>query len=331
MAGTSAQDAHGGHDPQPALSAGAAARRLGVAVATLRSWDRRHGLGPRGHAAGAHRRFSPADMERLEAVCRLVARGVPVAEAARVVTAGAEATGPGREPRPESDPQSSPESSENRGRQPNGRQVDARARGLARCAIRLDAPGVLETVESVLARDGVVRAWEEVIQPALAAVGRKWTESDGRYVEVEHLLSWSVTVALHRVRPTIPDGGALSAVDPRAGRGVLLACAPGEWHCLALDALAAALMQRGVPVRMLGAAVPADALAAAARRGGPATLVVWAQVPQTAAAADLAALAATPGLTVCTAGPGWLGRQPSDTLFLPTLGEAVAACTADSR
>ena len=32
--------------PDPGLSAGEVARRLGVAVTTVRTWDRRYGLGP---------------------------------------------------------------------------------------------------------------------------------------------------------------------------------------------------------------------------------------------------------------------------------------------
>ena len=38
------------------LPVAAVARRLGVAPATLRTWDRRYGLGPSVHAPGAHRR-----------------------------------------------------------------------------------------------------------------------------------------------------------------------------------------------------------------------------------------------------------------------------------
>ena len=39
------------------LTVAAVARRLGVAPATLRTWDRRYGLGPSSHEAGEHRRY----------------------------------------------------------------------------------------------------------------------------------------------------------------------------------------------------------------------------------------------------------------------------------
>ncbi|MEI7631157.1 MAG: MerR family transcriptional regulator, partial [Actinomycetes bacterium] len=50
------------------LTVAAVARRLGIAPATLRTWDRRYGLGPAEHQVGAHRRYSAADLARLEQV-----------------------------------------------------------------------------------------------------------------------------------------------------------------------------------------------------------------------------------------------------------------------
>ena len=37
------------------LTVAAVARRVGVAPSTLRTWDRRYGLGPSEHVAGNHR------------------------------------------------------------------------------------------------------------------------------------------------------------------------------------------------------------------------------------------------------------------------------------
>ena len=60
------------------------AHRLGVAPATLRTWDRRYGLGPSSHEAGEHRRYSDEDLARLAAMRRLVVSGVPPQQAALV-------------------------------------------------------------------------------------------------------------------------------------------------------------------------------------------------------------------------------------------------------
>jgi DNA-binding transcriptional MerR regulator len=80
-------------DPEPApydardlagLAPAAVARRLGVAPATLRTWDRRYGLGPSSHIAGAHRRYTLEDVGRLLLMRELTLDGVGPAEAARL-------------------------------------------------------------------------------------------------------------------------------------------------------------------------------------------------------------------------------------------------------
>src|SRR6185312_4521850 len=69
-----------------AYSAGAVARRLGVAVTTLRTWHQRYGMGPSLHEPGHHRRYTEQDIERLEVMQRLIVEGVAPGEAARWVS-----------------------------------------------------------------------------------------------------------------------------------------------------------------------------------------------------------------------------------------------------
>ena len=76
-----------GSAPTPTLTVAAVARRLGVAPPTLRTWDRRYGLGPSAHTAGAHRRYSPADVARLMVMRRLTLEGVSPADAAKIAVA----------------------------------------------------------------------------------------------------------------------------------------------------------------------------------------------------------------------------------------------------
>ncbi|GLY13143.1 MerR family transcriptional regulator [Kineosporia rhizophila] len=75
--------------PSPTLTVAAVARRLGVAPPTLRTWDRRYGLGPSAHTAGAHRRYSPADVARLMVMRRLTLEGVAPSDAAKIALATA--------------------------------------------------------------------------------------------------------------------------------------------------------------------------------------------------------------------------------------------------
>lgn len=313
----SASSPHAAPDAdEPRLTIRAAAGRLGVAVPTLRSWERRYGLGPEPRTPGAHRRYSAADMARLEHFCRLVGEGVATGDAARAALARTEAAAPAAAERDGADAERDAADAEPVGT--GAGPSPGRARGVARCAMRLDQAGTLAVLDESLSRDGVIAAWETTIEPALLAVGRKWTESQGRYVEVEHLLSWCIMAALHRVRTASPT-------KPTARR-VLLACSPDEWHSLPLEVLAAALRERGAAVSMLGAAVPAEALSDAVSRIDPACVVVWSQTQSTAEPARLPVPGEGSHCRVRAAGPGWLGARPPLAGVLLSAAEALDAC-----
>ncbi|MET9696842.1 MerR family transcriptional regulator [Streptomyces sp. NPDC006529] len=306
--------------PEPAawpLSTGAVARRLGVSPTTLRSWERRYAIGPARREDGRHRRWTPDDIARLDLMCHLTSQGVPPAEAARAALGAApgRAQEPAPDPAPVTPPAPAPApdpapAAPPAAKAPGGRnalplgEVRTECRGLARAAVRLDAPAVAELLEAALAAHGPVTAWEEIIAPTLHAVGRKWASSGERYVEVEHLLSWHVSGALRRVRP---------AAEAAGRSPVLLACAPGEQHSLPMEALCAALCARGLPVRMFGPDLPAEALHEAVRRIGPCAVVLWSQVRTTA---DRALVRSVAGIEwglrgarahprMLLAGPGW--------------------------
>src|SRR3954466_16377778 len=72
----------------------AVARALGVAPATLRTWDRRYGVGPSGHREGQHRRYTEVDLSRLEMMRQLLLQGVSTADAARAATTTQRDEGP---------------------------------------------------------------------------------------------------------------------------------------------------------------------------------------------------------------------------------------------
>ena len=311
-----------GLPPSARLTVAAVARRLGLAPATLRTWDRRYGLGPSEHVAGSHRRYTPADLERLTAMRRLTLEGVAPAEAARVVRAGTEAPGspplpaplPGRDGRLEL-PVRRPG--------PGGRVLplagaDAVVRGLGRAAMALDARAVTAGVREQVERHGVLRTWDAVLRPLLVAVGARWAAT-GEGVEVEHLLSECAGGVLREV--------AGRSDEPVGRRPVLLTCAPDEQHALPLHALAAALAEQGLASRTLGAALPAEALLAAVRRTGPAVLFVWSQLDSTAAPDVLAELPVTrPATAVLVGGPGWQrALLPRRATMAHDLPQAVAA------
>lgn len=330
--------------PRAAMTSGAVARRLGVSPTTLRSWDRRYGLGPAIRPEGRHRRWTPQDIAMLEQMCRLTAGGVPPAEAARLVRSAPEPTAapvpdeasppeaapPPDDARPPADAAAAPTP----GRRyrnassalPLG-DVRRECRGLARAAVRLDAQEVQDRLNALVGEHGLVPVWEEVMVPTLRAVGRKWELSDDRYVEVEHLLSWHISTTLRSAPLLRPRG-----LPPRDSAPVLLACMPNEQHTLPLEALNAALGEHGLSTRMLGGAVPFEALVAAVRRTGPSGVVLWSQARSTAGTAHARHVAgmewgpagARRRALVLPVGPGWGRSVPKGFAHCGGLREAVA-------
>ncbi|MCW3839470.1 MerR family transcriptional regulator [Micromonospora yasonensis] len=313
-----------------ALSAGAVARRLGVAVTTLRTWHQRYGLGPSEHIPGQHRRYTPADLARLEIMRRLTADGVTPAEAARwarhVPAAGPPDLGAAlrRQLRLDvSDTTRRPEAGGLAGTRDGGGttipvgRAGPVARGLARAAMRLDSVAVGETIAHALAADGVVATWDGLLRPVLAGIGERHAATAG-LIEVEHLMSRCVSEALT----------AVARAHPTTGPGrILLACADEEQHTLPLEALAAGLAEAGVGYRMLGARVPVAALVEAVARTGPAAVVLWSHTEATAEPYQLAALLTAPRrpLLVLAAGPGWRADAlPAGVVRPVDLTEAIA-------
>lgn len=267
------------------------ARRLGVAPATLRTWARRYGLGASLHTTGAHRRYTPADVERLDQVQRLVTRGVPLASAAAAVLRGSVDL---PEPGQVSD---TPKGPSGGGVVIALPQADAPTRGLARAATALDSGECARIMSGSIARRGVIATWDDVVRPVLQSIGSKWQRTD-QGVEVEHALSHSVIAVFAHAGEML--------TKPVNSRPIILACTTDEQHSLPLYAMYAALAERNISARVLGARVPADSLAHAIERTGPAAVIVWSQLTETADVAYLESLPKTrPPVTVIAAGPGW--------------------------
>lgn len=282
--------------PRAVWTAAAVARRLGVAPGTLRSWTQRYGIGPAAHTPGRHRRYTAADVAELDAVRGLVDQGVALSAAVEIVRsqrrtgtrAGrADPVAPARTP---------------------GTVAD-----LVAAASRLDAESGIEIVTAALDRDGVLVAWDELCRPALTGLDAA-VAGDRGCVDAHLLLSWVLTTCL---RPR----GALRGPGP-----VLLACTAGEQHTLGLEVLHAALAERRVPARMLGASVPRPALTHAAAQLQPRAVVLWAHRPTTARPEVLGGLREHCD-TVLAAGPGWPSELPTAVGRVDSLPAALALTT----
>jgi len=265
-----------------ALTVAAVARRLGVAPATLRTWDRRYGLGPTDHSTGEHRRYTAGDIARLTLMRKLVISGVSPAEAAQRALAF--------------DGESSAEVISTT----LAKEVTVReelVETVLRAARAYDRNFVEELLRSEMQMRGITNTWNEVIVPLLILLGDEWADA-GTGIETEHLVSEIIKRLLQEWNT--------NDVDPINPRPVLLACIGEEMHSLPLYALAAALSERKIQAQFLGARTPIEAISAVVKRSAPPAIFLWAQLNKNG---DLTALDQIPSIRpaprVVIGGPGW--------------------------
>ena len=278
------------------LTVAAVARRIGVAPATLRTWDRRYGLGPSDHQAGSHRRYCPGDLAKLTLMRRLISAGVAPAEAAAQALAHVG----------EIKVEQLLKSCESR---------EDIVVSIVNSANSLDRNFVESILQEDIEKYGVIDSWQEVMVPVLVIVGDAWAAT-GTGIEVEHLLSETI-IGILRNR-------AKSLESPINARPVLLASVGEENHSLAIHALHAALAEAQVECNFLGARTPLAALTSMISRSAPPAVFLWAQLPKNGVPIffrDIPAIRPSP--RVILGGPGWDRRECSD---MPFADDLTLAC-----
>jgi transposase-like protein len=228
---------------QPALAVAEVARRLGVAPATLRTWDRRYGLGPTAHPAGSHRRYTIDDIARLMVMRSLTLGGVAPADAARAALAtrswfAADASfaailsspAPSRPATHTVPPVPSA-----------GRPETTSPTLLVDAALRDDAPACRRLLAAM--PGDVASWWTELVEPARASLAAR-TVFARAGEDPEWVLDSAALGALRR--RAAPARGS-SPGEPL----VLLLTAPHERRPLALHALATALSDHGLDARLV--------------------------------------------------------------------------------
>ena len=116
---------------------------LGVSPSTLRTWERRYGLGPAQREAGERRRYQPEDVDRLRALIHHVRAGMSAAEAAKRALAESTLL-PRRGP--------------------------ANAAQLRSVALSDDYHRLEEVIEAAVASHGLVHTWSRFVEPALKSL-----------------------------------------------------------------------------------------------------------------------------------------------------------------
>ena len=279
------------------MTVAAVARRICVAPATLRTWDRRYGLGPSSHEAGEHRRYCPTDLAQLTMMRRLIISGVAPADAAIRAKAhtGSVAV-------------------ENLVEEFEVREdvVDS----LHRAAKSLDKNFVETLLRKDIADNGVIASWTEVIVPLLFLVGDEWAAT-GTGIEVEHMLSEIIKRLLRE--------GVAQIKEPVNAQPVLLASVGEELHCLAIHALAAALAEKKIETFFLGARTPLEAISGMVKRAAPPAVFLWAQLEQNSDPKYFTDLPVVrPAPRVIVGGPGWDEKECSEVVIAQDLTHACA-------
>lgn len=261
-----------------------ASELLGVPEATLRTWERRYGLGATGRSSSGYRLYDDSALARLSHMQRLVTDGWTASQAADST----------RRAYPvEQTPQaqaadvawSAPPLA---GGTPEGR---LRAAANAFDARSLDA--TLDDRFSSAAFEHVVDQW---LLPSLRDLGEAW-ESGEVSVAGEHFVS-------HAVSRRLAAGYDAAGQSP-GGPGVVVGLPPGSRHELGLLAFAAAARRAGIATTYLGADVPVPDWGAAVRPTTVAAAVL--SIPMegdasAAAEASAAIRAARPDLVVAVGG-----------------------------
>ena len=272
------------------------AHRLGVAPATLRTWDRRYGLGPSSHEAGEHRRYTEEDLARLAAMRRLVVSGVPAQQAAQLAKSASVSLD---EPLP----------------LPKFQDREDVVAAIVRALDGIDSAFVEALIRREILSCGIIQTWNEILVPALVLIGKRWEET-GSGIEVEHLFSEIVKRIMRDCSNEIES--------PRNPKPVLLASIGDEHHCLAIHALAAALAEENIATHFLGARTPVEALADMVRKTHPPVVFLWAQLRKNA---DYSAMSALPALRpaprLILGGPGW---QPDKVVGATVVENLHEAC-----
>jgi methylmalonyl-CoA mutase cobalamin-binding subunit len=227
-------------DPDDGLSIGALAEQSGVAVETIRAWERRYGRPAPMRRPSGHRRYRAAEVDWLRRVAHALALGGRPRDVVRAaprrlaaILAADPASGAGA-------------AWIDAARALDG---DALRRRLRRAARRLSATEFVGGVAGPLA----------------AALGRAWAE---RRISVrhEHLATSVLLEELRRLRAdSAPRRGAVA---------VVLATLPGERHSIGIEMAAVVAAHAGARCVLLGADAPLEEIAASAADTGAAIVAI---------------------------------------------------------
>ena len=286
------------------LTVASVARRLGIAPATLRTWDRRYGLGPSSHVEGEHRKYDGKDLARLTLMRKLIVQGYSPCDAAEVALKS-KAKGS--------------ETSLNTTQEVESADCSELIESLLKAARVYDRSYIENTLRDQINKQGIINTWNGLIVPVLIAVGNEWAEL-GTGIEIEHLLTEIITRLMQSSNQT-PD-------LPINSRPVLLACIGEEMHTLALYTLGAALAERNIQSQFLGARTPISAVGAVVKKSAPPAVFLWAQLAKNGKSEVIGDIPKIrPAPRIILGGPGWRKSSRKSVVRVDCLDSAITEIT----
>lgn len=334
--------------PLPALTVSAVAARLGVAPSTLRTWDRRYSLGPSDHTAGAHRRYSAADIARLMIMRRLTLEGVAPADAARIARATAvdnqlpDALLSGEDTYLPGVPFGlKPSGGVRNGKNAHSSEIDevkqrvrftpaqlasrshdAKLRtALLEAATDFDEVAAIQLVHSISEVRGIADMWVHVVKGAvIQLLGSSDMVQPGMdplsVIESAVMTSLRRTARKERERAAGKSGAKTSAkaqAESPTAPQIMVCAGPDEVSTVGAHVLAAALNQSGTRAAVLLGQVRETVLRDTLEKRPPKVIVVvaWTEPSRHMRAAVEYSLKHAPHIPVLLTGPGWPRQTPT--------------------
>ena len=273
-----------------------AAEQVGVSVSTLRSWERRYGIGSPQRTDSGYRLYDEHAVRELSIMQALVAEGWAVRAAA--------------------------EEAQRRGAAPVDTVSYSPDQTLVEVAEAFDVAALNALLDERFGSMSFEAAVDGWLLPALRDLGAAW--ASGRVsVAGEHLVSYSVVRRLSAAYDAAGGNGS----GPDDAPSVVLGLPPGSRHELGLLAFATAARRLGLPTTYLGADVPLDAWRAAVT-AAPVACAVLAlpstdqqdQLEETVAAIT----GARPGTLIAVGGNAQVVAPPSCLRLGHQVGPAAA-------
>lgn len=315
-----------GSTPIPALSVSAVASRLGVAPSTLRTWDRRYGLGPSAHVAGAHRRYSGADISRLMIMRKLTLEGVSPSEAAEVAqeahidestpipiggadsatTASTSTVSSPRVARPLSSVQGATPHQSPRSHLRDATDEGERAHRLLRAAHMADESVIMQLLQASFEREGLEQTWARMIEPVVVNLaGTDELVAPG--MDPLSLLGNSVMATLRRLSYVIARSAETHGLTGR----VMICAAPDQVSTMAAHVLGAAIIQHGTVAKVLTGKLDTESIEEAINEQEPAVVLAFSwEEPDGALLHGMEHVSGDQAVPMLLAGPGWPQETP---------------------